>query len=185
MGNCGGGFGYLKGKHYRKMARGRARHGGMFVRSSALNLHGHHVRTLKPVVVTRSGPAPAFAVPFVMSKMDQELVALTEAVEHVQGANRRVLFLQREAVKKAQVEAEEKALVERLSTHPMYGRRGLINARFRLRGQHYPTFAPYFEKRVGLLTTLNSQPKRVAEKEAYMDELEAELDSWTFKPALI
>jgi hypothetical protein len=166
------------------MARGRTRHGGMFVRSSALNLHGHHVRTLKPVVVTRSGPAPAFTKPFVMSKMDQELVELAElveAVEHVQGANRRVLFLQREAVKKAQVEAEEKALMERLSTYPTYGRRGLINARFRLRGRYYPTFAPYFEKRVGLLTTLNAQPKRVAEKEAYMDELEAELDSWTFK----
>lgn len=134
------------------------------------------------------GPAPAFTVPFVMSKMDKERLVLAElmaAVEYVQEANRRVIFLQREAVKKAQVEAEEKAAIERLSMYSNYGRRGLINARFRVRGRHYPTFAPYFEERLARLTSLNTQPKRVAEKEAYMDELEAELDSWTFTPDIV
>jgi hypothetical protein len=118
-----------------------------------------------------------------MKELDKQIVAaaeLVEAVDYVEGANRQARFLYREAAKKARVEEEEKELVKRLSGHPTYGRRGIINARFRLRGRYYPTFAPYFERQIAQLTALNTQPKRVAEKEAYMDELEQELDSWTF-----
>lgn len=153
-------------------------------RGSGLNLHGRFSYAKKAIVVKHDGPSPAFARPFVMKERDKVMVAtaeLVEAVEYVEGANRRARFLYREAAKKAQVEEEEDALMKRLSGHPTYGRRGIINARFRLRGCYYPTFAPYFEGQIARLTALNMQPKRVAEKDAFMDELDHELDSWTFK----
>ncbi len=171
----------------RGSVRGGAVASGLFAANvrSGLNLYGRFQRGT-PVVVKRDGPSPAFAQPFTMSARDRALIATAELAA-AEGAGRidkskkRELFLHREAAKKAQVQEEENALIERLSSHPMYGRRGIINARFRLRGRYYPTFAPYFEERIARLTALMGHQKWAEEKDAYMDELEKELDSWTFK----
>ena len=142
---------------------GGARAFAKAVGGSALNLGGKYVRA-KPVVV-KSGPSDAFAAPFVMSR-----------------ETRRALFLQELQEKKERVKKSEHMLLLALELNRLYGPRGIIKERILHRMKHYPTFAPYYEKKLAELQaippTLKDKPRLLD----FVDTMNAELDSWTFTP---
>lgn len=154
-----------RGKFARAIVGG-ARAFAKAVGGSALNLRGRYQRA-KPVVV-KSGPSDAFAAPFVMSR-----------------ETRRTLFLHEVQEKKERVEKSEHTLLLSLEMNRLYGPRGIIKERILHRMRNYPTFAPYYEKR---LKELQAIPPTLKEKQRmldFVDNMNAELDAWTFTPDVV
>lgn len=171
-------------KTYAGAIVGGARAFAKAVSGSALNLRGRYQRG-KTIVVKggsgasswpREGPLPspttgpsdAFAAPFVMSR-----------------ETRRTLFLQELQEKKERVEKSEHMLLLALELNRLYGPRGIIKERIYHRMRHYPTFAPYYEKR---LKELQAIPPTLKEKQRmldFVDMMNAELDAWTFTPDVV
>lgn len=160
---------------------GGARAFAKAVSGSALNLRGRYQRgkTIvvkggtgasmrhheKPLAQTTAGPSDAFAAPFVMSR-----------------ETRRTLFLQELKEKKEYVEKSEHILLLALELNRIYGPRGIIKERILHRMRYYPTFAPYYEKKLAELQAIPPTLKEKPRLQEFVDAMNAELDAWTFTP---
>jgi hypothetical protein len=154
-----------RGKFARAVLGG-ARTFAKAVGGGALNLRGRYQRA--KAVVVRSGPSDAFATPFVMSR-----------------ETRRTLFLQELQEKKESVEKSEHMLLLALELNRLYGPRGIIKERIYHRMKHYPTFRPYYEKKLAQLQAIPPTLKEKPRMLEFVDAMNAELDAWTFTPDVV
>lgn len=160
---------------------GGARAFAKAVGGGAINLRGRYQRG-KTIIVKggtgvsmqlpeepqTAGPSDAFAAPFVMSR-----------------ETRRTLFLQEVAEKKERVEKSEHMLLLALQMNRLYGPRGIIKERIYHRMRHYPTFAPYYEKKLAQLQAIPPTLKEKPRLLDFVDDMNAELDAWTFTPDVV